>query len=377
MNLISRIIIAGLVSCSVSSNAVASAYHQFFNIAYDNPAMLNDVKKGDLILGDTYVNPTFHFNGSNGPLVGSTTSRENTNLPYGRLAYRFSPKVVASLDITHLVYTDIEYPVNEVLSTVSTGTIVRDVNISPRISYQVSPQLAIGAGINADYAYDITLNFTVPPNQFKSNASDWKYGFTAGLYYVLTPKTFLGLSYFSKLLHEPRGTSSWGPASTNNYKVNLPIPAVTILNLTQLLTDKWLLSGYVRYVEWSTFQYLVLQNTALGVNLTTKQDYNNIFNFVLATHYQVNDKFGFLAGGEYDANPQPTQYRSPGLPTYSVSALFLGADYTFNKSVTAKLVYAHAFSNPSINLPGPAGQVIGRENINVNVVDFSLIWHMA
>lgn len=216
----------GVFLSFLSQNVFAAAYQIFSELAYDNPAALNSVKKGQIVLGMGIPTVTFHFKGSNGPLYGRADASGTNVLPFGRLAWRLSPKIVTSLDITNPVYSDFKYPVDSVVSTLGTSTVMIGRNYSPKISYEIKPGLAVGVGFDAHNFSNLQLSFAAAPfGELANRASGWAYGWDAGIFYALTQTTFASLSYYSQLNHEDTGTSSWGPFATDNYQANVVLPA--------------------------------------------------------------------------------------------------------------------------------------------------------
>ncbi len=110
------------------SSAFAGGFQKFYNIAYDNPASLNRVKKSEVMLGATNIWGILHFTGTSGALNGTATSDRHATLPYGRFAWRLSPRFVASLDISNLMYLNTHYPTSSILRNVSVNAVLRDVN---------------------------------------------------------------------------------------------------------------------------------------------------------------------------------------------------------------------------------------------------------
>lgn len=351
-------------------NCYAAAYQLFNNIAYDNPAKLNTVGKYEAILGATILQPNLVFEGRNGPLFGGTSSREITLIPYGRYAARVSSKIVLGIDVTSYQFTSIEYPLDSLLNTLSSGTNLRSYDISPRISYQITKALAMGVGFLADNLYYSTLNRVIRSNELINLGDDWAYGWTAGLSYAFTKATTVNLGYTSALLHTPRGPSTWDGLYSPNYTSGAPVPAVYTVNVAQTVKP-WVFNFTGRYVIWGINETLNLKNTALGTfHFPTR--YNNSVIGQVTARYQVNDKWGFLGSSFYETNPQPTKYRSVGLPTYSLFSLGVGADYAVTKTLTLKLLYGHVFSNPPIDTQGPIGPVKGEVDIDGNMIDLSL-----
>jgi long-chain fatty acid transport protein len=370
----SAISLSSIATLVTLTGAHATSYQIFANIAFTNPAALNSIKQGELIIGGAIVDTRFHFTGTAAGVNGSTTSRTTDLLPYGRIAMRLSPKFVASLDITQPYYTAIEYPRNSLVALFATETFIRDTNFSPKLSYQATDKLALGIGFDANQLYNGQLNFVVPPFGVLTNkAESWAYGWDIGLFYVATPATFLNLSYYSKIVQHANGASKWGPFTNNSLSADVKIPATYIANVVQMLCPVWALSATVRYAQWDTLRYTVLQNTAVGVTITVPDQFFNNVSTELATHYQINEKWGVLGAIDYEPNVQPTATRSVGLPTYTRYIPAVGAEYELSKGLKAKLVYAHVFSSPPIDMTISTGfHIHGHEYVNADVFDFSI-----
>jgi long-chain fatty acid transport protein len=294
-----------------ASSTYATSYEIFADLSYTNPAALNSVKDYEFVIGGAGVFSTFHYSGTAAGVQGTTTSNTSDVLPYGRFAKRFSPKIVASFDISQPIYTNIQYPLNNFANGFATATVMRDTNYSPKLSYQATPQLALGIGFDANDFYNGQLNFAVPPfGNMTNRASSWGYGWDAGLFYVFSPATFLNLSYYSQIIQHASGFSRWGAIQNNSLSADVKLPATTIVNLIHMLSPVWALSGTVRYAQWSTLRYTVLQNNALGVPITVPDHFYNNFSYELATHYQINEKWGVIGAFDYEPNVQPTFTRN-------------------------------------------------------------------
>lgn len=358
-------------------NAVhATSYQIFADLNFSNPAALNSVKNDQLVIGGMVLSSQFRFNGTAAGASGTATSNTTDVLPYGRIAKRIAPRLVASFDVTQPYYTNIQYPVNSIVNAFATSTVIRDTNYSPKLSYQVTDRLALGVGIDANYLYNAQLNFAVPPfGNLTNKASSWAMGWDMGLFYVITPATFLNLSFYSKIVQHAYGQSTWGPFQNNSTSADVKLPATTTVNLIQMLSPRWALSGTVRYAEWSTLRYTVIQNSAATNVITVPALFFNNISAELATHYQINNKWGILGAFEYEPNVQPTSTRNVGLPTYTRYIPAVGADYELTKGLKAKFIYAYINSRPPISMsiaPGVTAQ--GRESVNANAFDFSLTY---
>jgi long-chain fatty acid transport protein len=290
-------------------------------------------------------------------------------LPYGRLAFRLSPQIVAAIDITQPYFTDFRYG-NSFIAPFSNSTFIRDTNISPKVSYQINQRLAVGAGLDINNLYNAQLNFAVPPfGQLTNSAESWAVGFDLGIFYVATKSTFLNLAYYSQIVQHASGYSAWGPLVNNNLSADVKLPATIIGNVIQMLSPVWALSGTIRYAQWDAVTFTTIRNTALpgGPTITVPDQFFNNFSYELATHYQFNEKWGGLAALDYEPNVQPTWTRSPGLPTYTRVIPAVGAEYELTKGLKGKLIYAHVFSKAPINMniAGPL-HIQGHDYVNVD-----------
>lgn len=368
--------LGSIVSLTALSDAYATSYQIFTDLNFANAAALNSIHQGELIIGGTTLFSTMHFNGAVGGVQGSTTSYTTDELPYGRIAMRLSPKWVISFDVTQPYFTDIQYPNNNFANTFATSTLLRDVNYSPKVSYQVNEKLALGVGIDFNNFYNGQLSFAVAPHGLMANKADsWGTGWDVGLFYALTPATFLNLSYYSLIVQHAKGESDWGPLANTSFSADVKLPATWIVNGIQMLSPIWALSGTVRYTQWNTLRYTVLQHTAAGITITVPDHFYNNASYELATHYQLSNKWGALAAFDYEPNVQPTFTRNIGLPTYTRYIPAVGAEYEMTKGLKAKLIYAHVFSRAPINMSIATGSHIqGTEHVNADAIDFSLTY---
>lgn len=372
-----KALISALISISALSYSLpgfALGPQAFLNIAYSNPAMLNMVKKLEGIIGGSDVNPDLQFSGTYGGVSSSARSNTNSLVPYGRIAYRFSPTIVGGIDVTQPLFTADSYPSNSFISTATINTYLRDTDISPRISWQATEKLALGLGVNFNNLYNAVLSSAIPRLGILDNkADDWAYGFNAGAFYNVRLGTLVGLSYYSKIVHHVVGTSIIGPLRSNNLRATVNMPATTSLDIIQFLSPKWVFDATIRYIGWSSVRYLVLQNTPLGT-VTVPEFYFNSWDYALATKYDINDKWSVIAKVNYSPTSQPTAYVTPGLPTGSAIIGAVGAQYNIGKGISAKFLYAHVYMNPNSNVAEPLGQLIGHTEVNANVYDLSFTY---
>jgi long-chain fatty acid transport protein len=378
MKKIAKNIIALVLLILPATTLFASSYQRFYNLAYSNPATLNQVDTLELQTNGILIDSMHEYSGTDGPLSGTATSQTYTFYPYGRIAIRIDPKLVVGVDITHLTFFDIEFPEDAFVRFSATDTILKDVNIAPQFSYQLTDKLALGAGLNFDRVYESEISFDAPPNgELINQSSGWAHGWDVGLSYKLLPKTTVNLSYFSEIVSHPSGISTWGPFTNDAFRFDsVPIPAVFILDVRQKFNDQ--LSGFVvvRYQLWHIFKSLILENTALGRTELIPTNYNNTWVGLTGLNYKINDKWSTLGGVEYDSNPVSTTYRYIGGPAYSARSAFIGLEHNFTKSFKARILYTYVYTKPPIERDTVRGPVIGDERIVNQIVDLTFTYHI-
>lgn len=369
--------IAGFVlvsSLALSTNLHAVSYQNDLGLAYANPADYGRVNRVEVIAGGNEVFLNLQYAGFLGPQYGYAQTKTSGFLPQGRFAYRINPKIVIGVDITQPIYSDFSFAQNSFVAPTATDTLLRNTDISPRFSYQATEALTLAAGLNINWMYAGALSFVVPPfGNLNNTGSSWNYGYDLGLTYAIRKGSILGLSYYSGFTQHAKGLSTWGPNISRD-EIDITIPATTTLEFTQFLSEKWLINGNIRYVQWSHFKTLAIQSTALPFNPTivAPQNYFDTFNYTLVTRYQVNEKFAGLLVGQYLPKSQNTEFRNIGLPPNDATILGLGVEYNISQGLSALLVYAYGFGHAPIDIATPAGRAIGKVDVTANVVNMRL-----
>jgi long-chain fatty acid transport protein len=382
-SLIKKLLTQGLISvCAIGgvSTAYAQAYQRFTNITYSNPAALNIVKQYQMIIGGAEIFLNSQFTGSYGSTPGSITSRTANFLPYGRLAMRLSPEVVIALDITQPLFLDFDYPRPSFIDRATIDTRLRDVDYSPRISWQATKKLALGIGLNFNNIYEALFTFRVAPNGTLTNrGSAWGTGWNVGLLYNPMLGTYAGLSYYSQIIQHVNGKSTWGTLTNNYNAATVLVPATINANLTQFVKRNWLFNANIRYTFWKPLRYLNIQNTALpGANktVTIPEFFYNNFVYSVGTKYDFNDTWSGLGYVEINPNVQPLAYRGLGFVTSTAYIFGVGGEYAIQQGLKARFVYGHSFAHPQIHRQYSTGLALGRVNLVGNSFDLSITYDL-
>ncbi|ASQ45292.1 OmpP1/FadL family transporter [Legionella clemsonensis] len=375
-----------------SIGSYANVLQYFAGISYSNPAELFKVKKNEFLIGGTGFYGDVRFAGSVLNLntfqydSGVSASRRFSFLPYGRIASRINQKLVWGVDVTQPFHSNLIYGLDAFTRYAATETLMTDVDISPRFSYNIVPQLTIGAGLNFNFLKDNETNWALPVSQtqyamFINRTSGFGIGYDAGVYFMANSNNFLGATYYSAIKQKTRGESILNGNVSTDLRFNFRMPATTILHYTHLFSQKWLASFQIFCSEWNANQFARIQNTAApppaGPNFTFTMKYNPSWAYSAAIRQQYSENLGLTLIGLLDNGPERDHLRTINFPSDTQYFLGLATDYHLSKLTTLELLYGHVFSKTLIgNYLFLNGQqfpfTTGRVRINAEVFELRI-----
>ncbi|HRD70038.1 MAG TPA: outer membrane protein transport protein [Legionella sp.] len=385
-----RILPAGLM-CLFALNAHANVLQYFTGISYNNPSELFKIKESTFLIGGTGFYADLKFTGSvlnfNTLEYGSGVghSRTYTVLPYGRIAKRLNEKAVFAIDVTEPFNSNLNWGNEAFTRYANTQNYLLDVDVSPKISYELTKQLQVGGGLNFNFLRNNEVNWAFPTGQFTSDilvnkSSSFGLGFNLGATYIINQTNFLGLIYYSKIKQNTDGYSKLGSRYSNNYLFSFNMPATTILSYTHIFNPSWLVSMQLFQSQWDANQFVRLFNTAApppNSDFVFQMGFSKSYAYLLAVRNQFNEKLGLTLAGMIDDGPERDNLRTITFPSDTQYFIGLVGDYHFTPKTSMELLYGHVFSNTSIqnrvtinnaSIPFTTGKV----NINANVIDLKL-----
>jgi long-chain fatty acid transport protein len=377
-----KAIIIGLSSTILAySSAVFPSAGQILTIFnYQNAAELGLLKKGQIVLGNTYVNLEYRFDGATTNALSGFTGNGKTNshvqdfLPYFRFAARLNDIMVAGLDITQPNYSNIDYPNDSIVRFQGTKTLLRTTDISPKLSIQLSDALQVGLGANAQMVSDGRLDFAVPTLGIMNNtATGWGYGWNVGLFYTITEGTYLSAAYFSKITAKLSGTSTIAGVGASNATTDLVFPGLATLQLIQYFSEDWLASVKLFYAQWSAFQNLVINNTVVGT-VTIPLDYKDTWGIEVGTRKELNDTLAVLFGFTFDQTPEPLSTRNISVTSGSTYAFAGALAFKLTENAEVQVGYEYNYVKENINNTLDSNNTIaGRLRGDAHVIDVRLV----
>jgi long-chain fatty acid transport protein len=314
-------------------------------------------------------------------------------------SYRINDKLVLGLALNSPFGLSNEFDTDWSGQYFQRGGKLLTINANPMLSYQITPGVAVGVGVQAEY---MRLKFTsnpttgaAPPNQSSSvlEGDDFGYGFTAGILLQPAAGTSIGVGYRGPVHHKLEGQQyvdggvlrinpllGFGSslvASPIPVEGEITTPDIVTLSLRQTITPTTRLLGTVEWTNWSRIDKVNFYATGVGgipIGMSTVGQLISQFDF----HWQ--DGWFFSVGGEYDYSSKLSlrsglayeispirnaDQRKVGVSDSDRIWLSLGGSYKLTDATSFDLAYSHVFfsSAPIDSLttaPGAPGRDVLR-----------------
>jgi long-chain fatty acid transport protein len=243
---------------------------------------------------------------------------------------------------------------------------------------------------------------TILDSESYNSGDSFGVGFHTGLMMRLNQNhTRAGINYQSQMKHKFKGYSQLtgrladptlnifdseaadpmaSYRSNNLYSNTAALPAIVTLSIYQDVSKNWALLGSVVYSAWSSFKTINLNNVAVGVpnpdnsgdiiltklNVSTPENYRDVWRFALGTNYHVNDQWMMRVGGGFDQTPTVGVYRDVRLPDSDRWAVSVGAHYEYRTNIAFDVGYTYLFvtSDAIINNTIPLKEALSSYNVN-------------
>ena len=389
-------------------------------LAY-NPASLADVDQFDVSVSAVFIMPsskadyTLASTTVGTPVSGSRSPKAyigSAIVPEIGLRYRLSDHWAAGLVVSAPWGLKSKYSDDWAGRYYAEGTQLLTINAAPTISYQFSPGLAVGAGLQIEYAKGTLTSaidlgtigtvFGVPGSnpgaqdgQASFHGGSWGVGFTLGAIAQLDDRLRMGLSYRSPVHHALKGPLAFtldnagvgsalrgatGLFTNTIAKATMTTPDVIELGASYELSDRWTGLAELDWTNWSRFRELriVATNPAQPDDVTAGRWGSGWFGS-LGAEYRAADRWHLRAGVGYDSSPVPPTTLSPRIPDANRIWISFGGRYQINDATALNLTLGELFnSNEPINRSplqeGNAlrGTLVGMTKSGVTVVGIEL-----
>jgi long-chain fatty acid transport protein len=287
------------------------------------------------------------------------------------------------------------------------------VNIMSALAYEVTPQIALAAGVQAQYAKGrltsvidlgtLGLVSMIPgslPGMQDGTAdyrgNDWGFGFTLGVLANLSEDLSVGLSYSSEIRHEFEGPLTFtldsdGIGATINFftgaladtraTAKITTPARVNFGARLGVSERWTALFEIDWTNWNSFNELRVNaiNPAQPADITTA-NWEDSWLAALGFEYAATEDWMLRFGVAYDASPTPSNFREVRVPDNDRLWASVGTTYKAGENSEIILAYGHMFiaeSDISLNAGSPEnalrGNLTGKPNVEADVIGVQFV----
>ncbi|KAA9331419.1 outer membrane beta-barrel protein [Hymenobacter busanensis] len=323
-----------------------------------NPGALAMVRQNGVQVGANATFARISHVGENG---GTQSNLQKDIVTPFNLYASFGPaegKWKAGIGVYTPFGSKLRYDQNWEGRTALTDIDLKSIFVQPTVSYAITDQLSVGAGLVVLAYGSVNLQRDLPLTSAQGNAhseldghADNTFGYNAGIYYKPSEKISVGVSYRSKMEAKVKGgdvTFTNIPASVasnfaaKKFDVTLPLPPTATLGIGLMPTEKLTIGIDVNWVDWSDYKTLDFtfdQPINGNTTSTSKREYDQGWTFRLGGQYAIGEKLTVRAGANYDKTPVKDGFVSPETPDADRIGLSAGASYNVNEHFGVDVSY--------------------------------------
>lgn len=332
--------------------------------------------------------PGFPPSSISAPVQGTSSQSSVSEwalVPDGFLGWRINDALVLGIALTSPFGLTTEYGKSSALRFAALKSSLITININPALALQLHDKLAIGFGLQFQYAKATFSNFDgaytgIPAiDTFisanyptKLHASGMGYGYNVGMLFIPCPGTRLGAGYRSRIVQNLSGhgrqytfPGSTVPAPSHDFLFNantsvngaINTSAVLILSGAQDIQD-WTLKASAQLNFWHSFKRLSINMpNAFAINSTIPAHWQDAWLLAAGADYRITPKWTLRAGTAYDTTPTRHQFRDPRIPDSNRFWLTTGFTLHANKNLSIDGAYEHIFGqNQNVNVTQASGR---------------------
>ncbi len=319
---------------------------------YFNPALLNDVPGRQVEIGTTAVISERNINLDSG---GNEKGNE-TNFP-STFYYTFqsSENIAAGIGIFFPFGLSNKWGNDYEGRYLGTSGEMTSFNINPALSYRITDQLSLAAGLDMVYV-DTELSSMVnqsavgtllpselggplaeilPDVEQNFSGEGWGYGFNLGALFKATDRVSIGMAYRSKVDVDLDGDLSFAnvdprltlllPNSIASAGITLPAQFTT--GIAFKANDGLLIEVGARWEDWDANDKLFL-DVEFGTDITQIRNWHSTWAYNIGANYKLSEKVALNFGYLYGENAVPDSTFEPIIPDSDAHLFTIGSDLT-------------------------------------------------
>jgi long-chain fatty acid transport protein len=315
-------------------------------------------------VGSTLAGPPFNFG-------GTTNTGNPAFVPAGYMSYQFSPNLWLGMGINAPFGLSVSFPDQWAGRDYGSGSSnLKSYNATPSIAYRITDWLSVGVGAQIQYS---SLVFTEGLAQILGatgniKGNGWGYGFTAGATLTPTPTTTIGIGWRSGVDQKFDATLSTSlpiaiiPATIGSVSTTVKAPDIVSLGIRQRLDPLWTVMATAEWSNWSrigTSRWTTPSGSVATIGpvpVTFPFQYKDGWFFSGGAEYKWTDRLTVRAGGGYEISPVTDQVRMPIIPDNDRVWASVGATWQVFRGLHFDLAYSHIWvKDPSINISAASG----------------------
>jgi long-chain fatty acid transport protein len=394
-------------SASSIGNALAggAAFTDDATAMWWNPAALSSFSRTQGVAAMHVITPKINFSNNatvpayNQPLGGDGGDAGGNNfVPNMYVAIPINQQFAFGLGVNAPFGLTTEYDDGWMGRYQTLKSSIQTINVNPALSWKVSPQLAIGAGVNyqtikatltqnANYSYLMAAyaqgagiaagspTFNAIAQATKGldakasiTADDGAWGWNVGVAWDVTPALRLAAAYRSEIKYDVNGNVEYtnptialapgtppqlagtiaalSAAINQTYTYNrgvgssITLPQIANLSMHWQIDPKWELMADAQYTGWSSIPELKFNASAPPTIPTVPLEWDDTWKIAVGASYRYNDQWKARAGIAFDQTPVTT-HPTPRLPDSDRWWYAIGGEYkaTPNWKFDAGFVY--------------------------------------
>lgn len=306
-------------------------------------------------------------------------------IPASYMAWRYNDRLVFALS-TNSAFGLTTKPDNVAWagSGIATTSKLFSINATPSFSYQLTPNVSVGAGLQMQYVELKHLDTAA----YDADADDFALGAVAGINITPFRGTSIGVGYRSRISHDLKGKIATKPGVApapflnGTLAAELDTPDKVTFSFRQELNSRTRLLGSVEWTNWS-----ILGEVPVMLPATPPAPFESgtlVFNwkdgwsYSLGGEYDVTPRLTVRAGITYEESPiQQSSSRLVQLPDSNRIWFGLGASYAWSDKTTINVSYLHVeleeerFSREALT-GAFGGTITGTSDVSADAISVGL-----